>query len=262
MKADPHNVGVSIVQRVVRFLVTLVILLGPTVAPSGAQEPQLPPPPIISPAPWDGIPNLNGIWNREPIRTEEELRRQLGGNLPPFTAYGLERYQNVDPAANPTGWCQPGGPGRVFHSPFPFQIVQTEGLVTFLFELYHDYHRVFVDGRTRPESLETRWWGYSVGRYEGNKLISETTGLDPRSWLFSVGIEHSDQLKLTQVFEKTGPDTILATETFEDPVFFTKPWSISYEFQREPFDLLEHICMDNNRALLEGLYQPGSSRSK
>jgi hypothetical protein len=250
------------VERCVHFLVVVVTLVGPTLAPSGAQEPQLPPPPIISPAPGDGIPNLNGIWNREPIRTEEEIRQQLGGKLPPFTAHGLERWENVDPATNPTGMCQPGGTGRAFHSPFPFQIVQTEGLVTFLFELYHDYHRVYVDGRTRPEWLETRWWGYSVGRYEGNKLIFETTGLDPRSWLFSAGMEHSEQLKLTQIFEKTGPDTIQVTETFEDPVFFTEPWSISYELRREPSDLLEHICMDNPRAIVEGLYQSRSSQSK
>jgi len=250
-------------ESLARLRAVIPLMLGVwTATSSGAEEALLPPPPVISPAPSAGIPNLNGIWDSEPIRTEDQIRALLGGNLPPFTPYGLERYRNHDPAADPTGLCQPGGPGRAFHTPFPFQIVQTDGLVTFLFEAYHDYHRVFVDGRTRPEFLETRWWGYSVGRYEGNKLIFETTGLDPRSWLFTAGLEHSGELKLTHVFEKTGPDTLVVTETFDDPMFFTKPWSISYGLRREAFDLLEHICMDNNRELLEGLYVPKSSSSQ
>ena len=242
------------------YFTTLLALWMPM--PAAAQNTGLPPPPVISPAPGKDIPNLNGIWDRTPIRTEDQIRRQLGGSLPPFTAYGLERYENRDPAADPTGLCQPSGPGRAFHTPYPFQIVQTEGLVTFLFEAYHEYHRVFVDGRTHPRSLENRWWGYSVGRYEGNKLVFETIGLDPRSWLFTEGLEHSEKLKLTHVFEKTGPDKIRVTETFEDPVFFNKPWSVSFDLRREPSDLLEHICMDNNRELLEGLYAPKGSRPK
>ncbi len=240
----------------------LVTAIAVFALPVSAAGQDLPLPPLVGSAPAPEIPNLNGIWDGAPIRTEAQIKQQLGGNLPPFTAYGRERYENRDPAADPTGLCQPAGPGRVFHTPFPFQIIQTEGLVTFLFEAYHEYHRVFVDGRAHPKSIETRWWGYSVGRYEGNKLIFETAGLDPRSWLFTEGLEHSDKLKLTHVFEKTGPDSIRVTETFDDPVFFTRPWSISYEMKREPFDLLEHICMDNNRGLMEGLYQSKSSWSK
>ena len=59
-----------------------------------------------------------------------------------------------------------------------------------------------------------------------------------------------------------GPDKIRVTETFDDPVFFTKPWSISYDIERQPFDIMEHNCMDNNRGLLERLYQPKSLWSK
>lgn len=243
------------------FVTAFIILALSAPAPAASQDGQLPLPPV-APAPGKGIPNINGVWDGPAIRTEAQIRQLLGGRLPPFTPYGREKYENRDPAADPTGICQPSGPGRVFHTPFPFQIVQTEGQVTFLFEAYHAWQRVFTDGRRHPKPLDLTWWGYSVGRYEGNKLIFETIGLDSRSWLFTEGLEHSDKLKLTHVFEKTGPDTIRVTETFDDPVFFTEPWSISHEIRRQPIDLIEYICMDNNRELLEKLYVPKESWSK
>jgi hypothetical protein len=223
-------------RRCTRFfcIIMPITLAAWMVVPSAAQNAR--PLPPVGPAPGDRIPNLNGVWDPQSIRTEAQIRQQLGGNLPPFTPHGLEKYENRDPAADPTGLCQPSGTGRVFHTPFPFQILQSDGQVTFLFEAYHAYHRVFTDGRPHPKPLDITWWGYSVGRYEGNKLIFETIGMDPRTWLFTEGLEHSDKLKLTHVFEKTGPDTIRVTETYDDPVFFTKPWSISYELRRLPFD--------------------------
>jgi hypothetical protein len=159
----------------------------------------------------------------------------------------LERWNNRVLGDDPTGFCQPTGPGRVWHSPFPFQIIQTPGMVTFLFEIHHTFHRVFTDGRKHPEPLDVTWWGSSIGRYEGNKLIVETVGISDRSWLFTAGLQHSDQLKLTWVFEKTAPDTLKFSETFDDPVYFTGPWSISYDFKPEQYDMMEMICTDNNR---------------
>jgi hypothetical protein len=217
------------------------------VPPSAAGQNVEIPPPLVSPAPGEGTPNLNGIWTGPDILFEEAVRRALGGELPPFTPYGLERWENKDLTQDPGGFCQPRATVRVFHSPMYFQIIQTEGLVTFLFELEHQYHRVFTDGRDHPEPLDITWWGSSIGRYEGNRFVVETIGLDDRSWLFTAGLQHSEQLRFTQIFEKTGLDTIAYTETYEDPVFFTEPWSISFDLDRQEFDMLEVICEDNNR---------------
>ena len=215
-------------------------------APGVGQNVEIPPP-VVSPAPGEGIPNLNGIWDGPNILNEGAVLRALGGELPPFTPYGLERWETKDLTQDPGGFCQPRATARVFQSPMYFQIIQTEGLVTFLFELEHQYHRVFTDGRDHPEPLDITWWGSSIGRYEGNRLRVETIGLDDRSWLFSAGLQHSEQLRLTQVFEKTGPGTIAYTATYEDPVFFTEPWSISFDLERQQYDMLEVICEDNNR---------------
>lgn len=232
------------------FLIVAVMAVAvtfPSTQPSAAGQAgsnaQLPLPPRVSP-PGSGIPDLNGVWDGPSILNN--AIEYLGG-LPPFTPLGLERWNNRVLGDDPTGFCQPTGPGRVWHSPFPFQIIQTPGMVTFLFEIHHTFHRVFTDGRKHPEPLDVTWWGSSIGRYEGNKLIVETVGISDRSWLFTAGLQHSDQLKLTWVFEKTAPDTIKFSETFDDPVYFTRPWSISYDFKPEQYDMMEMICTDNNR---------------
>ena len=224
-------------------LIGAVLVFGPGAV--RGQNAELPLPPVADGP--EGMPNLNGVWQGTGILGEESVRRALGGNLPPFTALAQERWDNRDLALDPTGYCQPSGPGRIFHSPMWYQIIQNEGQVTFLFEIYHQFHRVYTDGRPHPEPLDVTWWGSSIGRYEGNKLIVETIGIDDRSWLFTAGVQHSDQLRLIWEFEKTGSDTIQLTETFEDPVFFTEPFSVSYDLRRAEYDLMEMICADNNR---------------
>ena len=224
-------------------LLSVVLVWVPTLA-TGQNAELLLPPRGEEP---DGLPDLNGVWRGASILGEPAVRRALGGQLPPFTAYGQEQWDNRDLALDPTGLCQPSGPGRILHSPMWYQIIQTEGQVTFLFEIYHQYHRVFTDGRGHPDPLDVTWWGSSIGRYDGNRLIVETIGLDERSWLFTAGVAHSDQLRLEWVFEKTGPDTIRVTETFNDPEYFTEPWSVSFDLDRAEYDMMEMICTDNNR---------------
>lgn len=209
-----------------------------------AQAPtQLGGPPLVDPAPAKGLPNLNGVWD---VQYVPDVERYLG-KPPPFTEHGLAAWENRVLGEDPTGYCQPSGPGRVFHTPFPIQIVQTRGQVTFLFEMLHSYHRVFTDGRGHPDPVDQSWWGHSIGHYEDNKLIVDTVGLNDRTWLYTSGVQHSDQLHLTQVFDLTGPDEIEYTVTYDDPIFFTEPWSVTTHFTRGETDLLEYICTENNR---------------
>ena len=91
--------------------------------------------------------------------------------------------------------------------------------------------------------------GHSVGRWEGNVLVVDTTGIDERSWLDTAGHRHSAELRLTERFESTGANTITWTVTFDDPVYFTRPWSIARTFTRgKPADrLLPYTCNENNK---------------
>lgn len=213
----------------------------------------LPPNP---PPPANGISDLNGVWQ---MPYTPNLERAYGAALP-FTALGAEKYKTHLGGDDPHGFCQPTGPTRAFHSPFPFQIVQSAGMLTVLFEIDHTFRRIFTDGRAHPKDQDTTWYGDSIGHYEGNSLYVDTTGISDRSWLDTAGHQHSDRLHVTEVFTKTGPDTILWKVTYDDPVYFTKPWGVSLEMKRQKYDIMEMICTDNNQDMPHYITSKGKAQ--
>ena len=117
---------------------------------------------------------------------------------------------------------------------------------------YYDLFRViYLDGRGHPEDIAEYpdFMGHSVGRWEGDTLVVDTVGIDKRSWLDTAGHEHSEKLRLTERFQKKGADAIVWTVTFDDPVFFTRVWSITRTFTRgKPGErVLTYTCTENNR---------------
>ncbi|HEY7337942.1 MAG TPA: hypothetical protein VH639_23825 [Bryobacteraceae bacterium] len=199
--------------------------------------------PPQAPAPGSGIPDLNGVWQAP---YTPDLSRTFSSALP-FTSFGAEQFKNHLGGDDPHGYCQPTGPTRAIHSPFPFEIIQTAGMTTVLFEIDHTFRRIFTDGRSHPKGQDITWYGDSIGRYEGNTLYVDTTGVSERSWLDTAGHQHSDKLHIAETFAKTGPDTIQWTVTYDDPVYFTKPWSVSLNMKRQKYDIMEMICTDNNQ---------------
>jgi hypothetical protein len=192
-------------------------------------------------------PDLSGYWINQ---YTPDLSVALG-RQPPFTEFGAERWRTVDTAKDPTGFCLPVGPSRGFTAPFPFLLVQHEDMIAILFE-YQSIWRVFyLDGRPHPDDVMEYpyFMGHSVANWEGDTLVVDTAGIDERSWLDTAGHEHSAQLRLTERFQKKGPDTIVWTVTFDDPVYFTRPWSITRTFTRgKPGDrVLPYTCNENNK---------------
>ena len=224
----------------------LVLLIAPFAAAlmfgQAGENATLPLPPN-APAPGNHIPDFNGVWQ---MPYTPNLEKPYGGPLP-FTAFGAEQYKNHLGGDDPHGYCQPTGPTRAFHSPFPFQIVQTAGMLTVLFEIDHTFRRIFTDGRPHPKDQDTTWYGDSIGHYEANSLYVDTTGISERSWLDTAGHQHSDKLHVTEVFTRTAPDRILWRVTYDDPVYFTRPWSVSLEMKPQKYDIMEMICTDNNQ---------------
>ena len=213
-----------------------------TAALASGQNAELPVPPN-APPPGNGIPDLNGVWVAP---YTPDLSRAQGSPIP-FPPFGAEQYKNHLGGDDPHGFCQPTGPTRAIHSPFPFQIVQSAGMTTILFEIDHTFRRIFTDGRPHPKDLDETWYGDSVGKYEGNTLRVDTLGVSDRSWLDTAGHQHSNKLHITETFSKPGPDSIQWSVTYDDPVYFTKPWTVTLPFKREKYDIMEMICMDNNR---------------
>jgi hypothetical protein len=192
-------------------------------------------------------PDLNGVWQGP--YTPDLSRSLPPGETIPFTPYGAERFKKVDPADNPDGLCLPVGPARGFQSPAPFQLVQNDSVLAVLFENQRIFRIIYLDGTSHPEDIDDypEWMGHSVGHWEGNKLVVDTVGINERTWLDTAGHEHSARLRLTETFEKTGPDTIHYTVTFEDPVFFTRPWTSVRDFKRQNTRIMSYSCEENEK---------------
>jgi hypothetical protein len=192
-------------------------------------------------------PDLNGVWQGP---YTPDLSRTLGrGETIPFTPYGADRFKKVDPANNPDGFCLPVGPARGFQSPAPFQLVQNDKTIAVLFENQRIFRIIYTDSTRHPDDIAEypEWMGHSIGHWDGNKLVVDTIGINERSWLDTQGHEHSDKLHLVETFEKTGPDNIHYTVTFEDPVFFTKPWTSPREFKRQNTRIMSYSCEENEK---------------
>jgi hypothetical protein len=139
-------------------------------------------------------------------------------------------------------------------TPYQMEIIQQpeHKRIVMIFEgATHIWREIYMDGRAFPEgdALNPTYLGYSVGKWEGDTLVVDTQGIDERSWLDTAGHEHSAKLRLTERFKKTGPDTIQWTVTYDDPIYFTRPWSIERTFTRgKTADrVLPYTCNENNK---------------
>ena len=110
---------------------------------------------------------------------------------------------------------------------------------------------IYLDGRKAPEDIADypEWMGFSTARWDGDTLLVDTVGVDARTWLDTAGHEHSGKLRLAERFRKTANDNIEWTVTFDNPLFFTPPWTVARSLRRlTPGDrVMSYSCEENNR---------------
>ena len=197
-------------------------------------------------------PDLSGLWDGVGNSSNLVQAMKAQGKQIPFTPYAADRLKNVDMAKNPNGFCLPPGPSRALTGPSPFQIVQHKDTVAILFENHFIYRLIYTDGTKHPADLQeyTTFMGHSIGRWEGDTLVVDTAGINDKTWLDSNGMEHSDKLHLTERFQKTGTNSIKYSVTYDDPVFFTKPWTFDLNLKRlTDTRILEYVCEENEKDL-------------
>lgn len=109
---------------------------------------------------------------------------------------------------------------------FPFKILQTGTEVILLFEEYHSVIRVHMN-EPMPAKIKTSYEGYSIGHWEGDKLVIETKGIDSRTNLGLSPAPHGPNLSQTLTIEKKkGGQELELNFTFDDPDNYTRPWSL------------------------------------
>jgi hypothetical protein len=228
----------------------------------------------------DGHPDLNGIWQamntanwdleahgaqESPIVEAGTLLAIPGGlsvvdggtipYLPAAAAKKKENYQHrveLDPEVR----CYLPGVPRATYMPYPFQIFQSEKYLAIAYEYDSAFRNVYLKD-PGPAPVDS-WMGQSYGRWEGETLVVDVTGLDERTWLDRAGDYHSDQLHVVERYTRVSPDVINYEATIEDPKVFSRAWKISmplYRHTEKNAQLLEFKCVEFVEELMYGKYR-------
>ena len=195
--------------------------------------------------------DLSGVWMRQ-----RPGNGFSDGAPPPLTAWALERFAANRPtvgsaaaldANDPTVECVPPGMPYVLAIPTPFEVVHARGEVIQIFEYNHFVRRIHTDGRAHPDDLHDtgayQWLGHSIGRWEGDTFVIDTTGFNGETWLDRLGHPHSDALHLVERLRRVNHDTLQYDVTVDDPKAYTAPWTGCIIFTLRPdWEILEHVC--------------------
>ena len=130
------------------------------------------------------------------------------------------------------------------------QIVQAPEQVLMLYQYDQAWRSIWTDGRDLPKDLDTlepRWYGYSVGKWlDDTTLVVTTVGMDERTWIDNGGRPHSSDLRVEERFHRVNHDLLELTMTIDDPKIYTKPWvaldKFPLQLQPADFDIREMIC--------------------
>jgi hypothetical protein len=124
------------------------------------------------------------------------------------------------------------------------QIVQTHDTIMILNEMVHDA-RIIRIGGSHPPSYIKKWMGDSIGRWEGDTLVVETTNFTNKTQFRGSG----ENLKVIERFTRTDDNTILYRFTVEDPTTWDRPWTGEYTWLTTIEPLYEYACHEGNYAL-------------
>jgi len=149
---------------------------------------------------------------------------------------------------DPTAHCFVAGVPRSMYTPSPYQILQPPGYVIFLFERM-SWRQVPLDGREHLPDNVRLWMGDSVGHWEGDTLIVDTTNLNGKPWMNEVGDVLSYAAHVVESLKPIDADTIEYKATVTDPVVFTRPWTIGMTLRRQNDEILEIACHEDNQDL-------------
>jgi hypothetical protein len=210
-------------------------------------------PNLTAPAPRtaDGKPDLSGLWLTARGYTSD-IARDLKPEDVPFQPWAAELYKHrLDTLSreDPQGRCVLSGVPREHVVPYPFKIVNTtNGMIVILYEALHSYRQIFMDGRKLPNDPNPAWMGYSVGRWEGDTLVVDSTGFVDNNWIDNNGHPGTESLRLTERFRRRDFGHVDLQLTIDDPKAYTKPWTVNLVFNAIPDnELIEYVCDENER---------------
>ena len=228
-------------------------------------------PNLSAPAPRtaDGKPDLSGVWeNRGPFGPLENLPPPADGTPPepnfwnvgarfkgglpyqPWAAELRKKRMAEDSKDNPDAHCLPMGNMQLHMHPQPNKILQTPGVIVIMYEGNAGLRQIFTDGRPLPNNdPQPSWYGYSVGKWDGDTLVVETTNFRDGGWLDVNGSALTDAAKTIERFRRVNYGTLQIDVTVDDPKAYTRPWTVRIpQYLMLDTELIEFVCAENERS--------------
>lgn len=182
------------------------------------------------------------------------------GKVPPLTPEAQKRQAARTEARNSRGpadypedrnlWerCITRGlPNVMLPGPYNnnYQIFQTAQYVVILAEMIHDARIIPLNGRPHLPPTVRQWMGDSVGRWEGDTLVVETTSFTNKTNYRGSG----ENLRLVERFTRRAPDVLNYEVTIHDPTTFTRPWTVLLPATTSDGEIYEYSCHEANYGL-------------
>jgi hypothetical protein len=227
----------------------------------------------------DGKPDLSGLWGRAAVGGAGRGRQggaatpappppagtppvatffDVGAGFPeglPFQPWAAELKKQRNAANskdNPDALCLPMGHMQFHMHGQPRRIMQQPGLIAIMYEANYGLRNIFTDGRPLPPNGEPQpwWYGYSVGKWDGDTLLVETNNLKDDGWLDVRGSPLTDQARITERFRRVSFGRLEIDITIDDPKAYTKPFTVRVNQQiLVDTEMIEFICNENQQFL-------------
>jgi len=197
--------------------------------------------------------------NAPPLATFFELGANLPGGVLPLTPWAADikkQRMATDDKDNPDANCMPMGFTQFHMQPQPRKIIQTPKVIVVLYEANYGLRYIYTDGRALPKQGDAQpwWYGYSLGRWDGDTLVVETNNLRGAEsgpydgWLDVRGSPYSEQAKFIERFRRPIFGKLEIDVTVEDQKAYTKPFTVRINqrvlVDEEP---IEFICNENQQ---------------
>jgi len=212
---------------------------------------------LAAAAPALAEPDFSGTWERYPPPGETADPRYAPTPIPDpplkpeykadWEANQKKLQQRIEegqPAGDNYVHCIPDGMPAMMMGMFPMEIFQRPEQINITQEAFTQVRRIYMNqALPKWDEVDPSFYGASVGHWEGDTLVMETTGIKENvrfRWT-----PHSGAMKITERMRLLAPDILQDQITVEDS-YFEKPWTYSYSFRRmKDYKLQEYVCEDN-----------------
>jgi hypothetical protein len=238
----------------------------------GAWKPEELPKELSKPKPFSPH-DLSGVWSTPTTRgyferhslndkwmeiKDPKVPPQMRSDAspPPMTAWGKAKFdanrvsygpRAVEPGLgnDPVSQCEPlGYPRDLWEANLrPFEFIQTPDRVLQHMQYHDTWRTIWTDGRALPKDPDPAWYGYAVGRWEGDTFVVESLGYDDRTWIDHFGNPHSEEMHIVERYRRVDKDTLELDMTLTDPKTYLKPWvADTIKFVTAKAAIFEEIC--------------------